>query len=101
MGASDLFCLPSISEGYPNVLVEAMACGVPVVASDVGGISEIIDNDNLGLLVPPRNSEALAVALEKALARNWDARTLIEKAKKNDWETVSAIFIDECKALIK
>src|SRR5690606_14697264 len=53
LGAADLLSLPSWSEGYPNVVVEALACGCPVVATDVGGTREIIGQDN-GLLIPAR-----------------------------------------------
>src|SRR5262249_20192692 len=64
--AADVFCLPSHSEGVPNVLLEASACGTPWVASQVGGIPEIA---NLGVsrLVPPNTPPALAAALRAAL----------------------------------
>jgi glycosyltransferase involved in cell wall biosynthesis len=57
MMASDIFILPSMSEGFPNVLLEAMACGIPIIASNIGGISEIIQDERNGLLVQPRNPE--------------------------------------------
>ena len=65
MKASDILCLPSKREGMPNVILEAQACGLPVVASNVGGIPEIVDNSN-GILVSPQNTEALANALTRA-----------------------------------
>jgi len=52
-------------EGIPNVLKEAMACGLPVVASDISGIPELVEHDVSGLLVPPNDVEALAGALER------------------------------------
>jgi glycosyltransferase involved in cell wall biosynthesis len=59
----DVLCLPSIYEGLGLVLVEAMLCGTLVVGSAVHGIKEIIDNNENGFLVPPRDSQALAKIL--------------------------------------
>jgi glycosyltransferase involved in cell wall biosynthesis len=60
LAASDLFVLPSRSEAFPNAVLEAMAAGLPIVASGVGGVLELIDNDRTGLLVPPGDPGALA-----------------------------------------
>ncbi len=67
----DLFVLPSLSEGLPNVVLEAMAARVPVVATTVGGIPEVIVNEVSGLLVAPRDARLLAAAMERLL-RNPD-----------------------------
>jgi len=64
----DLFVLPSLSEGLPNVILEAFASGKPVVASDVGGVSEIVNHEVNGLLVPPQQSDHLAEAIERILS---------------------------------
>jgi len=61
--ASDVFCLPSRSEGMSNALLEAMACGLPCVATDVGGNSEVIENGTNGFLVPNQDAESLASRL--------------------------------------
>jgi len=63
--ASDIFLLPSLSEGISNAALEAMACGLPVVASDCGGMSEAIEDGIDGLLLPPRDPHAIADAVEK------------------------------------
>lgn len=67
--AADIFCLPSHSEGSPNVLVEALACGTPVLSTDCpSGPREILQNGDFGLLVPMRNPVALADGLERMFA---------------------------------
>jgi len=69
MAAADVVCLPSWNEGMPNVIREAHACGRPVVATRVGGIPEAVHSAALGILVPPRQPEALAEALAQQLER--------------------------------
>jgi glycosyltransferase involved in cell wall biosynthesis len=59
MSTFDLFVLPSLNEGMGKVLVEAMAMGKPVIASHVGGISDLVKNEENGLLVPPEDAEAI------------------------------------------
>ena len=59
----DVFALPSIAEGTPVTILEAMACGLPVVASRVGGIPEVVEQQATGLLVPPSDASSLAEAL--------------------------------------
>jgi glycosyltransferase involved in cell wall biosynthesis len=68
MSAADLVTLPSYREGCPNVVIEALAAGRPVVATDVGGIPELMDSA-CGRLVPPQNVSALAEALDQTLTQ--------------------------------
>lgn len=65
----DLMVLPSLTEGLPNVVLEALACAKPVVASNVGGVPEIIENTVSGVLVPPAQPDLLAKAISKCLAK--------------------------------
>ena len=64
----DLFVLPSLWEGMPNVILEAMACGKPVIATDIGGSRELVVNNETGRLVPPKDAASLAVTIEQLLA---------------------------------
>ncbi len=65
--AHDLVVLPSFTEGFPQVLLEAMVRGVPVVSTAVGGIPRVIQDDVNGLLIPPRDARALAGALRRLM----------------------------------
>jgi glycosyltransferase involved in cell wall biosynthesis len=87
--AADLFALASSREGWPNVLCEAQACGLPAVATDVWGIPEIVRHEALGLLVRERSAEGLKTGLEAALLRDWD-RDLIESVgRSRTWGRVA------------
>jgi teichuronic acid biosynthesis glycosyltransferase TuaC len=72
MGACDVMTLPSWAEGTPNVVLEALASGRPVVATRVGGIPDVLQDPRSGILVPPRDAGALETALHEALVRPWD-----------------------------
>lgn len=84
LAAADLLCLPSWNEGMPNVVVEALACGRPVVATAVGGIPDVVD-DRVGALVPPRDPQALGEALVKTLARAHDPSAISAGLERPDW----------------
>jgi glycosyltransferase involved in cell wall biosynthesis len=89
MRRADVLCLPSLTEGYPNVLLEALACGIPVVATDVGGVREIITGPDLGIVVPPGRPEDLARALDDALSRPWDRQILRKAVSGRSWRDVA------------
>lgn len=65
--SADVFVLPSVGEGMPNALLEAMATGLPCVASEIGGCRDVIDDGQTGLLVPPGDAGALRATLEHLL----------------------------------
>jgi len=92
MAASDLITLPSYREGCPNVIIEALASGRPVVATEVGGIPELMDRSS-GCLVPPKDAEALALALDEVLSRTWDAQAMAAHHSRS-WEDVSGEVAD-------
>jgi glycosyltransferase involved in cell wall biosynthesis len=62
---ADVLLHPSLSEGMPTVMLEAMACALPVVVTDVGGVREAVTDGVEGIVVPPRDPQALAAALER------------------------------------
>jgi glycosyltransferase involved in cell wall biosynthesis len=80
--AADVLAIPSLSEGSPNVLLEAMAFGIPVVATWVGGIPEIVTHGETALLVPPRSPQAMAEAIDVLLSNPGTAVSLAEKARR-------------------
>ena len=96
LSAADVFVLSTRNEGWANVILEAMACGLPVVASDVGGNREVVCRPELGEIVPFDDQAALTRALDKALSRTWDPAAIRAYAESNSWvnrvETLVGIF---------
>jgi teichuronic acid biosynthesis glycosyltransferase TuaC len=87
--AADFFILASSREGWPNVLCEAQACGLPAIATRVWGIPEILSRAELGMLVPERSAAALASALQKALATTWDRDAIAKTGMSRTWDQVA------------
>ena len=94
MAAADAVVLPSYSEGYPNVLVEALACGRPIVATPVGGIMEIADGA-CAIQVPPRDAQGLARGLLEAFDRDWNEVELSQRHSRS-WEDVARQTLAAC-----
>lgn len=83
MATMDVFVLPSIWEGFPNGILEAMACGVPVIASNLdGGIREIIKNPVNGILIEPSSASAISEAVYDLLINKEKAKTIVQEAFK-------------------
>ena len=81
-GVADGMVLPSHTEGSPHVVLEAMSAGVPIVATSVGGVPEILQNSETAILVPAHNSEALAAGIAKLLESPGDANRLAANSKQ-------------------
>lgn len=85
-GAADVFTLATSHEGWANVFLEAMACGLPVVTTRVGGNAEVVCEPGLGTLVDYWDAPAFSAALAEALRRAWDRHALVAYARSNSWE---------------
>jgi glycosyltransferase involved in cell wall biosynthesis len=97
IAASDLVTLPSYMEGCPNVVLEALACGRPVVATNVGGIPEIMSAE-CGLLVPRQDAAALRQGLASALDATWDPDAISARGGRS-WKTVAAELMSVFESL--
>jgi glycosyltransferase involved in cell wall biosynthesis len=96
LAASDALCLTSYNEGTPNVVVEALASGVPVVATRVGGVPEIVTEGVSGTLTEPGDPEAFASAIRDTLSRAWDREAIRRSVEYLQW---GAIAERNCKFL--
>ncbi len=93
MNVADFLVLPSLSEGFGLVLLEALACGTPVIASAVGGIPEILIAPELGTMVPPGDEEKLTAAMLEAANKAWDTKKLTAYAHANTWAERTQPFL--------
>jgi len=91
--AADVSCIPSRNEGWPNVLLESIACGTPVVATKVGAAPGILTDTDLGILVDP-TPESICNGLRRALDRTWHHDQLVAYAATQTWEGVAAATED-------
>ena len=91
---ADVFCLASATEGWPNVIMESLACGTPVVATKAYGAKEILSSPNVGLLVN-RTTESIYNGLKTALVTTWDRNQICSQVKNRDWFKVA----DEVKTV--
>ena len=82
--AADLVCLMSEKEGWPNVILEALSCGRPMLASRAGGIPEILTSPNVGHVIE-RSVSQLVESMEQALQQDWNVPEIVAHAKMFDW----------------
>jgi glycosyltransferase involved in cell wall biosynthesis len=100
LSAADVFVLATSNEGWANVFLEAMACGLPVVTTDVGGNCEVVSRPELGTLVPFDDSDALYNALLSALTNSWDRGAIMAYARDNAWDRRVSILVEEFTTLV-
>ena len=100
LSAADLFVLATANEGWANVFLEAMACGLPVITTDVGGNKEVVNDPGLGTVVVFGDPEALLNALFQGFETVWDRPSIIRNARKNSWDTRVKILMEEYQAHI-
>ena len=97
--ASDLFCLPSRSEGCPNVLMEALACGCPCVATHVGMVSEIFKDDPMGKLVQ-NEGKSIIEGIKRLLSKRFDRKQISILMKQHTWDACARKVVSEYLELI-
>lgn len=99
LSAANVFVLATRNEGWANVLLEAMACGLPVVATDVGGNAEVVADRSLGIIVPFGDAAALQSAIDTALSQLWQTDAIRRYAERNAWEQRVTALVQEFRAL--
>jgi glycosyltransferase involved in cell wall biosynthesis len=99
LSAADVFVLATRNEGWANVLLEAMSCGLPVVATDVGGNAEVVCAPELGVVVPFGDTVALRCAIEEVLTVRRDPIAIRDHARRNAWDQRVATLLREFRAL--
>ncbi len=97
LNAADLFVLASRSEGWCNAIAEALACGCPVVATDVGGNRELVRGGQLGRLVAPGDRAAMIEAIVFGLGETWNREGIAREGGRRDWRQVGG----ECAAVLR
>jgi glycogen(starch) synthase len=105
MTSADVLVIPSIYEPFGIVALEGMATGVPVVASQVGGLAEVIEHDRTGIFVHPRNPESIAWGVTRVLSNSDHARWLTQNAreilhKTYSWEAVAMKTVEVYKKAV-
>jgi len=105
LAASDVFVLPTLSEGFPNTIAEAMAAGLPIVSTRVRGLSEIVAEGNNGFLVEPRNpaqlAEKILLILHNDILRDEMSANNKTWAKQHTWEKVAERLEEVCSGIVK
>jgi len=97
MSSTDFFSLPSIREGCPNVILEALGCGRPVISSNVGAIPDVV-NEQSGILFDPNNIDDIASSFIQAFSRTWDENQITNSIKHLTWENAAKKYLTVCES---
>lgn len=100
MSAADVFCLASSTEGWPNVVNEALACGTPVVATDVGAVRQMVASERYGFVVPVHDCDALVDALHAALIGQWDHEAISARGRTRSWQQVADDVLEQMRQAV-
>jgi teichuronic acid biosynthesis glycosyltransferase TuaC len=100
-GAADLFCLATKTEGCPNVVLEALACGTPVVATNVGAIRELITDDENGIVVESNQMSDLGEIVGAALARKWDREQIAARMRARSWASCAEQLLQIYRTILE
>ena len=92
MNAADLFCLPSIREGQPNAILKALACGTPVVASNVGSVPEMIHAAN-GRIARAADPKGFARQILACLEHAWNRKVIRNSISRFTWEDSVELYM--------
>ena len=101
LNAADFFYLPSQREGCPVVVHESLACGVPVIATAVGAIPDLIRDDRYGLLCEPDNVDAFADIMKKAMSMKWDRNVISSYGRQFTWDKMARETVKIYKSILK
>jgi glycosyltransferase involved in cell wall biosynthesis len=101
INACDIFVLPSLDEGNPTVLFEALGCGKPFIGTRVGGVPDIITSDVFGLLANSADPADLTEKILAALDRTWDQGAILAYAKRYTWENISQEILGVLSSVVR
>lgn len=100
LSASDIFCLATSNEGWANVFLEAMACGLPVVTTRVGGNEEVVLSEDYGLLFNPGDEKEMIDKIATSLQKNWKQEKIINYTLSNTWDVRTSRLLNQFKEIM-
>jgi glycosyltransferase involved in cell wall biosynthesis len=98
MQAADVLCMSSHNEGLPNVILEAFACGLRVVSTNVGGIGEAVDEPAFGALVDEQTPQAFAQAISTVLGQPKNEEQILSRASMFSWDKAAGAYMELLQA---